>query len=192
MMLTAPPDSVTSDQLLDFRYFMRDKFALRLGLGFGTRNRIRETTSDTTGGLPLIEEKITRIGSSWSIGLGVEKHIITRSTNVDPYLSSMLWFAKSGGRKRVDYNKTTEKNGNYVEVNAETFNPKSLTFGFTFGAGFFWYFHKNMALGGELGLNFSLTHSNGKMTEHTVTNTFTSGSLTSADITIHSITKGGV
>lgn len=164
MALNSGVDPFNGSQVLDFRYWLADQWALRVGLGVATTSTTTRTENDTTGGVPLTETEAKNRNSAFSIGIGAERHIKTNAKTIDPYIGAGIYMSMIGKNKVDNMTKTTQANGDFNEMTSNTINPGGFGFGVGLNAGFFWYFAENIALGGEYGFGFG-TGSTGGETE---------------------------
>jgi opacity protein-like surface antigen len=139
---------------IGIRYFLREKTALRFGLGFGW------TKDDDTGWdhdvyeQHGVEQTINdNDGSTFSVGLGtvLERHF-TSSMKVRPYagLGVFWWYDKSESDERL--NRTDVDYARSYEYESKGYTVEGLVL-----AGLEWHFAPNMSLGGEY--RMSLTYS---------------------------------
>ncbi len=187
--LTLNTDPLNQAQLIDFRYFMYDDLALRIGLGLNNLTTTTTTTNDSTGGLPLIETSNKNKATGFSIGLGVERHFKTTSKTIDPFIGPGIYVTKLGKNKVTATNKSTMANGDYTDTRTETINPGGFVLGVAVNAGFFWYFTQSLALGASFSIGYG-TGSVGGDTDvtNTVTNS-TGGVITTTETTTTTVNK---
>jgi len=181
--LNSGTDPFNNTQVLDFRYFVGDKFAIRAGLGVNTASTTTKTSNDTTGGIPLTETEAKNRTSAFSLGIGAEKHIGNKSKTIDPYVGAGLYFSIIGKNKVDNTNTTTQANGDYFTMKSNTVNPGGFGFGFGLNAGFFWFFADNIAVGGEYGFGLGVGSTGGDTKVTNSTESSVGGTLTTTEST---------
>jgi hypothetical protein len=179
--LNSGVDPFNNTQVLDFRYFIADKLALRAGFGLNTASTKTKTANDTTGGIPLTETEVTNKTSAFSFGIGAEKHFKTKSKTIDPYVGAGLYMSLIGKNKANNMSKTTFANGDYNQMESETITPGGLGFGVGLNAGFFWFFAENIALGGEYGFGFGTGYTGGDTEVNNSTKSSVGGTVTTTE-----------
>ena len=103
---------------------------------------------DSTG-FPLeyseTEEKVS--GLTFGIGAGLEKHMETNATKVDPFLGAEIKFAMLTG---VDYSATTDITGDGYSstFTQDVAYPGGIGFGLNLLGGFNYFFSDNISIGG--------------------------------------------
>jgi len=182
-------DPIHSGQVLDARYFHRDDIAFRVGLGVDKLNITATIVNDTTGGVPLTESETKTSQTGFSIGLGVEKHIKTKSNRVDPFMGAGLYYTTLGIQTVNATSTTTQTNGNYVKTESETKTPGQNAFALGLDLGFFWYFAPNIAFGSSFELGFATQKLGGDTETTTTTTSNTGGTITSMTSTSSSKTE---
>lgn len=188
MALNSPIDPLTNAQMFDFRYFFQDYIAFRVGLGINNRTTTITTKSDPANH-PIIENTNEDKKSGYSIGLGVEKHIKTKSRSLSPYIGAGLYLTLLGDNNVDDKNKVTQASGDYTDVHTVTINPGGTVFGLALNGGFMWFFTQNLALGGEFSLGFGSGTIGGDVEVKTTTTTSSSGTVTTQEMKTKSVNE---
>lgn len=166
-------DLVPQNVLLLKRYYSGG-LASRLSIGINSIGS-KNTIADSTGffeGYSTSETKISAM--SIGLGIGMEKHIATNATKVDPYVAADLNFAYLGKIKYAntnEYSDTTIATTTSYEVNY----PGGLGLGLNLITGFNYFFSDNISIGAEAGIGFNFISMGGDY-ESTTTTTSTPGS----------------
>jgi hypothetical protein len=139
---------------------------------------------------PLVEDETEVSQFGFTIGLGVEKHISTKSKTIDPYIGAGIYFSSLGAQTSTATSNTRYFNGTYTNTTNEIVADGGSAFGIQINTGFFWYFAQNIALGGELSLGWASGTTGGE-TETTYSSVSTaSGSTVSTSS--HTVTKNEI
>lgn len=178
--LNSPVDPLTNAQMFDFRYFFKDDLAFRFGLGINNRTTTTTTKTDPANH-PITETVIEDKTSGFSVGLGAEKHLKTKSKSLDPYAGAGIYLSSLGDNEVDDKYKKTEANGDYNDVHTVTINPGGSVFGFALNAGFLWFFTQSIALGGEISLGFGSGTIGGEADITTTTTSSSNGTVTTQE-----------
>ncbi len=121
---------------VNFSYFLADKHALRLGLGFDT-NSTKDASSD----------------GKFGVNLGYEYHFKSYE-RVDLFAGAQVGFATAWGKtKQQTYNNAGEPNGT-VDVKAAGL-PREFSVGVFTGVNY--YFYKKLYVGAEVQLGYAHT-----------------------------------
>lgn len=160
-------DNLIPQNVLLYKRYYSDGLASRFSLGLNSLSA-KTFVGDSTG-VPT-EYGTTEVkssGFSFGVGLGLEKHMVTESSKVDPYLGVDLLFAMFTG---VNY--TSDVNLN-AETSSSSFNeeisyPGGIGFGLNLLGGFNYFFADNISFGGEVGIGFHSMSMGGEWTYDSV------------------------
>ncbi len=166
---------------LMYKRYYDNNLASRFTLGI---NSISNKTfmGDSTG-LPLeyseTEEKVS--GLTFGIGAGLEKHMETSASKVDPFLGAEIMFAMFTG---VDYSSTSDVTGDGYSSSftQDVVYPGGIGFALNLLGGFNYFFSDYISIGGEVGLGFGMMNSGGEWTSDSEYS-FTSGGTTTTTLT---------
>ena len=189
LTLNSTQDPLTDALLFDFRYFYKDNLAFRLGLGL---NNISATITNKSNPLmfPVAESEIKSSGTGFNIGLGVEKHVKTKSKKMDPFVGVGIYIGILGDSTiNIDSKSTLNSTGDYTNIVSEEVIPGGFALGLGINGGFFWYFAQNIALGGELSIGYVSGHFGGDESMTSTTTNSTSGVITTSTSTSTSESK---
>lgn len=145
------------------RFYLNDKFALRATLGVDVDNSTVENNRqglDNSGLATTFEVKeVTSVSStSLGVGAGVEYHLTSQATKIDPYVGAEIPFAFVGtSNQKVDYDSTRTRlvdaaTSYLLRQSTETNTPGGIAVGLNLLAGFNYFFSDNFAIGAEYGL----------------------------------------
>lgn len=150
-----------SDLGLSARYFITNKDAVRLNIGFGLHKDVNNYDEEISENNFVTLHNNTR-HSNFNINLGYERHLVTKG-RLDLYAGAQIGVGfDSYGKTSEEYNyseKVVEKywNNNYqVDEDGQTvtkIGSTNLNFGIFTGVDF--YVYKGLYVGAELGLNFT-------------------------------------
>jgi len=164
-------DALIPQNILMYKRYYADGLASRFTLGLNSLSA-KSFIGDSTG-VPT-EYSTTEVktsGFTFGIGIGLEKHMETESSKVDPYLGVDILFAMlTGINYTSDVNVTSENSEN--DVNTEIGYPGGIGFGLNLLGGFNYFFADNISIGGEVGLGFNMMSMGGEWTyDATITDT---------------------
>jgi hypothetical protein len=179
MALNSVVNPLNNTIMLDLRYFYKDNLAFRLGFGVKNLGFTSKAASDSTGGQNLIESDIESSSSGYSFGLGVEKHIKTKSKTLDPFIGGGVIISTIGEVDSIVKTKTTMPDHDYVDSKIETIKPGAFVVAVQVSVGFFWYFSQNLALGGELAFGYAGGSIGGDLEVTNSTTSSNNGTVTS-------------
>ena len=189
MALNSVAEPLTNSLMVDLRYFYKDDIAFRLGFGMKNLKTDVTTSSDTTGGAPLITTEDIDKATGFAIGLGVEKHIKTKAKRVDPFVGLGIIYSTLGDNEVTSDSKTLQVNGNFTQTKVVTLNPGSNALAIQLNVGFFWYFAHNIAFGGEIAFGWAGGTLGGDTKATTTTTTSTGGTVTTTEKTVMTTQK---
>ena len=165
------------------RYYISDKFALRARIGLDMTNvRDRHANRDevAVGGYvrdTLIDTKTT--GSNFSLFPGVEYHMASAATKIDPYIGFELGLSVIGKTTYLNTSKLSEfdANNNLTKtsesiITTTKHTPGGMGFGGNVILGFNYFFTDNFALGAEYTIGTAYTKTGG------IADVTTSGAIT--------------
>ena len=131
---------------INARYFISDKNAVRLNLGFAY-----DGTSDKQG-----DNDVSKHSGSFSLDLGIENHFASFG-RLDLYAGGQLGFSSSFGGAKVGNKElssgTIADDGWYIAEN--NVNPCSTTFSLNGFTGINFFVYKNLYVGAEFGVSLS-------------------------------------
>lgn len=174
-------DELIPQNMLMYKRYYDNGLASRFSLGINSIS-YKTFMGDSTG-IPLeygeTEEKIS--GMTFGIGVGLEKHMETNATKVDPFLGAEIMFAMLTG---VDYSLTSDVTGDGYSSSftQDVAYPGGLGFALNLLGGFNYFFSDNISIGGEVGLGFGMMNSGGEWTNDSEYS-FTSGGTTTTTVT---------
>jgi len=169
-------DALIPQNTLMYKRYYENGLASRLTLGINSIS-ISTFMGDSTG-FPLeyaeTDEKVS--GFTFGLGAGLEKHMETSATKVDPYLGAEIMFAMLTG---VDYSLSSDITGDGYSTSftQDVAYPGGLGFALNVLGGFNYFFSDNISIGGEVGLGFAMLNSGGEWTND-MESTFTTGGVT--------------
>lgn len=169
-------DDLIPQNMLMYKRYYDNGLASRFSLGINSISA-KSFMGDSTG-FPLeyaeTEEKVS--GLTFGIGAGLEKHMETNASKVDPFLGAEIKFAMLTG---VDYSSTTDLTGDGYSstFTQDVAYPGGIGFGLNLLGGFNYFFSDNISIGGEVGLGFAMMNSGGEWTNDTESK-FTVGGVT--------------
>lgn len=169
-------DNLIPQNVLMYKRYYDGGLASRFSLGI---NSISSTTfsGDSTFVPDEYQETETKAsGFSFGIGAGIEKHMETEASKVDPYLGVDVMFAMFNG---ISYTMTDNLTGNgYTsETTQDVSYPGGIGFGLNILGGFNYFFADNISIGGEVGLGFNMMNMGGTWTSDYV-NDYTQNNTT--------------
>ena len=185
--VTSGPSATGS---LQFKYYVADGLAARVGLNFfnlpgnGTTPGNGTIVQDSTigaGGDGLHKTTTIRSGTGWALSLGAQK-AFAGSDKLEPYIGGDIWFGNTAAQQtdtktEVVKAYTTWKVGDYIQtitIPGSTFN-----WGLKGVVGFNYWFVENLALGAEFGYGYLSTSTAG--VDNTTT-TVTGGTTTTKNV----------
>ena len=139
---------------LNGRYFIGDKDALRLGVGFGF-NSVNDRIEDEDH-----YEKFSYHATRFAVDLGYEHHWAT-SKRVDLYVAAIAGYEMKCNKeinKYIFYPEVTSEVNSVTIKNGNIDNPSYDKFYVTLGTGINFYIVKGLYLGAELGLQMNHTN----------------------------------
>lgn len=160
--------------LLRFRYFLKDKLALRAGFNLSSTSEKENIYG--TGSNDGRKGTVTTSGTAFLLNVGIEKHF-AGTARLSPYVGGDVMFGVAGQKEKM-----TNTDGNvYINnVSAETKGPGTIGFGVRGVVGADYYIAKHVYLGAEAGFGF-MYGKEGKTTINTTAGgTSTSVTLESA------------
>ncbi len=165
------------------RYYISDKFALRARIGLdmtNVRDRYANKDEVAIAGFKrdtLIDSKTT--GSNFSLFPGVEYHMASAATKIDPYIGFEAGISVIGKKTDLSTSKLAEFDANNSDaktsesvITTKKITPGGMGFGGNLILGFNYFFSDNFALGAEYTLGTAYTKTGG------ITDVTTSGVTT--------------
>ncbi|MBK7440908.1 MAG: hypothetical protein WAT43_17320 [Chitinophagales bacterium] len=184
-------DNLIPQSVIAYKRYYSDGLASRFSIGL---NSVSSKTfmGDSTG-VPdeYSETEVKWNGFSFGIGLGMEKHMATESSKVDPYLGVDLMFAMLTG---LGYSYTNDITGDgYSSSTTQDVSyPGGLGLGLNLIGGFNYFFADNISIGGEVGLGFAMQNMGGEWTNDIVTSSTNGGTTTTTEFNDRGEYKSGV
>ncbi len=173
-------DNLIPQSTIMYKRYYENGLASRFSIGV---NSLSSTTfaGDSTGIVLEYAESEQKIsGFSFGLGAGLEKHIETTASKVDPFLGAEVMFAMLSGVKStttVDVN-SENSTSNYIN---DVVYPGGIGFSLNLLGGFNYFFSDNISIGGEVGLGFDMMNSGGEWTSDAEYN-YTSGGTTTTTL----------
>lgn len=168
--------------ILMYKRYYDNGLASRFGLGLasissktfvGDSTFIPDEYSETT-------EKLSAF--SFGINLGLEKHVGSGASKVDPYLGADLMFSMLTG---VKFSSETDVTGEDINGDAYSSNstydvnyPGGLGVALNLLGGFNYFFSDNISIGGEVGIGFGMVNMGGEWTSDFSYSSTTGGTTT--------------
>lgn len=163
-------DHFAIPQLL-YRYYVSDKFAVRAGLGLNLSNKSYSSKYENrpVGGIltTKVDSSYTIKNTIFSIDPGVEYHLGSPATKVDPYLGVVLGISMKGKTEvtdhqvRSEYNNSTTSYNSQSDITVRTVTPGGMGFGGSLVCGFNYFFSDNFAIGAEYMLGYNTVTTSG-------------------------------
>lgn len=154
--------------LLRFRYFLKDKLALRAGFNLSSTSDKKNLYG--TGSDEGRKGTYTTSGTAFLLNVGIEKHF-AGTARLSPYVGGDVLFAVGGGKiKGTNANSTSYVNN----FSTETKGPGTFGIGVRGVVGADYYIAKHVYLGAEAGFGFMYN----KAGKETVTTTIGSSTTT--------------
>ncbi|MFN0201554.1 MAG: hypothetical protein ACKVTZ_08535 [Bacteroidia bacterium] len=147
-------------QLL-YRYYLSDKLALRAGLGVDINNTTKSYKRDAIVGVvrTIIDRDSAVSGTVFSIAPGVEYHLTSPATKIDPYVGLTVGISYKGTTRTVVKDNVDELTNNQQtliqRLTTTTDAPGGMGIGASALVGFNYFFSDNFAIGAEYGLGFN-------------------------------------
>jgi hypothetical protein len=162
-----PLNAVIPQQALMYKRYYDNGLASRLQLGINSLN-VKSSFSDSTG-IPMeyatSEESVK--GFTIGLGIGLEKHMSTDASKVDPFVGADLLFGFLTG---FNYTGTSDVVGDGYSSNSE-FNvdyPGGMGLALNAICGFNYFFSDNISIGAEVGLGFGMVKTGGEWTSESI------------------------
>ncbi|MEM6262195.1 MAG: hypothetical protein AAGI38_06795 [Bacteroidota bacterium] len=157
------------------RFYLSDRLVLRTTIGVGltstenTRSATLEFTDLITNEEITVDTQIVSSVSqfSFSIAPGIEYHLTSQASKLDPYVGAVVPFGLSGPRtvetqSSINQQNVTLNQPLFAENITETNKSAGTTsIGFSLLAGFNYFFTDNFAIGAEYSIGFLSTSQGG-------------------------------
>jgi hypothetical protein len=169
-------DAVIPQNVITYKRYYDDGLASRFSLGLNSLSS-KTFVGDSTGTPDEYSETDTKLsGFTFGLGIGLEKHIATNSSKVDPFMGADLMLAMLTG---MNYNMESTITGDgYSSVTTQDVSyPGGLGVGLNLLGGFNYFFSDNISIGAEVGIGFAMMNMGGEWTSD-VESAFTTGGTT--------------
>ncbi|HRG27074.1 MAG TPA: hypothetical protein PLJ00_04210 [Chitinophagales bacterium] len=169
-------DNLIPQNVLMYKRYYEDGLASRFSLGINTISSSTFLGDSTFIPGEYQETETKASGFSFGIGAGIEKHMTTEASKVDPFLGVDVMFAMFNG---INYSMTDNITGDGYSSSAtqDVSYPGGIGLGLNLLGGFNYFFSDNISIGGEVGLGFNMVNMGGSWTSDYVYE-FTSNNTT--------------
>ncbi len=161
-------NALLPQNILMYKRYYDNGLASRFGLGLSSISS-KSFIADSTFTLLEYMETTEKLSAfSFGINVGLEKHVGTGSTKVDPYLGADLMFSMLTG---IKYSSVTDVTGEDINGDAYSSNttydvnyPGGMGIALNLLGGFNYFFSENISIGGEVGIGFGMVNMGGEWT----------------------------
>lgn len=163
-------DHFAIPQLL-YRYYVSDKFAVRAGLGLNLSNKSYSSKYENRPTGSSVNTKVdstyTIKNTIFSIDPGVEYHLGSPATKVDPYIGAVISVSMKGKTETSDhqvrsqYDYSSNAYLSQSDLTVRTVTPGGMGFGGSLVCGFNYFFSDNFAIGAEYMLGYNTVTTSG-------------------------------
>ena len=163
------------NEILFFKYYLKDDLALRLGLGYNS-NRQKVFRKDSLAGIAEVEFDSVYSHGAVAVSFGIEKHI-DHLKRLDPYFGAELGL-QFISKEKTSWNEIRTESAGITTIEGERVIDGGFGMGIFGLVGFNYFITKSISLGAEyrFGYNYLKTGGNYKESEITTPPT---GSVTS-------------